>query len=169
MSRVGRTWRCRVQEDLPQLKFAYVDSSRNSHDHGMDSDSSLPEGPQNGIPRLRDPSKLFYQQDITRRYIISAYWFIIVLALPLWWSTTSIERLSLPSSRVTSQARSHLRIPIRLNIDAEHNGHLLAASLTESIHGLIARSQDRWKGLNIYINQRQSNGTSVLKWKEHVE
>jgi hypothetical protein len=164
MSSDGRTWRCRVQvEDLPQLKFAYVDSSRNSHDHGMDSSS---KGPQNGI---RDPSKLFYQQDITRRYIISAYWFIIVLALPLWWSTTSIERLSLPSSRVTSQARSHLRIPIRLNIDAEHNGHLLATSLTESMEGLIARSQDRWKGLNIYINQRQSNGTSVLKWKEHVE
>ncbi|KAF8221084.1 hypothetical protein L208DRAFT_1426731 [Tricholoma matsutake] len=112
---------------------------------------------QNGISRLREPSKLFYQQDITRQYIISAYWCIIVLALPLWWSTTSIERLSLPSSRVTSQARSHLRIPIRLNIDTEYNGRLLADRLKESIDGIVLKSPDRWKRLDIHVNHRQTN------------
>jgi phosphatidylinositol glycan class S len=119
--------------------------------------TSSPEG------RLRDPSKLFYQQDTTRRYIISAYWCIIILALPLWWSTTSIKRLSLPSGRVTSQGRSHLRIPITLNIETEHSGHLLTARLRESIDGLISRTQDRWKGLDTYLYQGQSNGTLPLK------
>lgn len=118
---------------------------------------------QNGISRLREPSKLFYQQDITRQYIISAYWCIIVLALPLWWSTTSIERLSLPSSRVTSQARSHLRIPIRLNIDTEYNGRLLADRLKESIDGIVLKSPDRWKRLDIHVNHRQTNGTLISK------
>lgn len=121
------------------------------------------QSPQNGFSRLRDPSKLFYQKDTTRRYIISAYWLIIVLAIPLWWSTTSIERLSLPSNRVTSQARSHLRIPIRLNIDTEHNGYLLTVRLKEYMEGLVIKTQDRWKGLNIHVNQRRSNGTSVLQ------
>lgn len=124
--------------------------------------------PENGISRLRDPSKLFYQQDTTRRYIISAYWCIIILALPLWWSTTTIERLSLPSGRVTAQARSHLRIPVTLNIETEHNGHPLTARLQELIDGLISRTQDRWKGLDIQLYQRQSNGTPLLKPEEYT-
>jgi GPI-anchor transamidase subunit S len=117
---------------------------------------------------LRDPSKLFYQQDTTRRYIISAYWCIIILALPLWWSTTSIERLSLPSSRVTSQARNHLRIPIRLIIDTEHNGHLLATRLKQSIDELILRTQDRWRGLDIHVNQRQSNNGMLAPTRKNT-
>jgi len=119
-------------------------------------------------PHLRDPSRLFYQQDTTRRYIIFAYWCIIVLALPLWWSTTSIERLSLPSGRVTSQAQGHLRIPVRLNIQTEHNGPLLTVRLKELIDRLIVRTPDRWKGLDILINQRQSDGRSLFKGP-HVE
>ena len=114
--------------------------------------NSAPESSQNSIPRLRDPSKLFYQQDTIRRYIISAYWLVIVLALPLWWSTTSIERLSLPSNRVISQARNHLRIPVRLNIGTEHNGYPVTPRLKESMERFIIRTQDRWKGLDIRLS-----------------
>jgi GPI-anchor transamidase subunit S len=33
-------------------------------------------------------------------WILVSYLVLVILALPLWWSTTSIERLSLPVSRV---------------------------------------------------------------------
>lgn len=131
--------------------------------------TSEPLAQDDSTSRLRDPSKLFYQRDITRRYIILAYWCTIILALPLWWSTTSIERLSLPSTRVVSQARNHLRIPVRLSIETEHNGRILAVKLQELIDRLIFRTPDRWKGLDIEINQRQSKGMSLSKYRKNYQ
>lgn len=46
----------------------------------------------------------FQSHDIKLR-IVSSYWLIIILGLPLWWITTSIERLALPVERVRSIAR----------------------------------------------------------------
>jgi len=52
---------------------------------------------------IRDPSILFFEQQKTRRVILLSYWIVVLLAIPLWWSTTSIERLSLPYSRLYLQ------------------------------------------------------------------
>lgn len=51
---------------------------------------------------LKEPSTLPFEQTRTRLWILTSYLLLIVLALPLWWSTTSIERLSLPTPRVAS-------------------------------------------------------------------
>ena len=51
---------------------------------------------------LKEPSTLPFEQPRTRVWILTSYLLLVVLALPLWWSTTSIERLSLPTSRVDS-------------------------------------------------------------------
>jgi GPI-anchor transamidase subunit S len=51
---------------------------------------------------LKDPSTLPFEQPRTRVTILASYLLLIVLGLPLWWSTTSIERLSLPTSHVDS-------------------------------------------------------------------
>ena len=47
-----------------------------------------------------DPSKLPFESTRTRRWIVASYWAVILLAVPLWWKITSIDRLSLPESRV---------------------------------------------------------------------
>lgn len=110
----------------------------------------------------RDPSKLFFQADGIRRYIISAYWLVILLALPLWWSTTSIERLSLPSSQVTSQAQNNLRIPVRLSLDLDSDGSHVAKQLQNSINEHIQRSPDRWEGLQIHVDSPEEHPTGEV-------
>jgi len=49
---------------------------------------------------FKEPSTLSFESRRTRVWILTSYLVIVILALPLWWSTTSIERLSLPVSRV---------------------------------------------------------------------
>jgi GPI-anchor transamidase subunit S len=62
---------------------------------------------------LRDPSTLFFQYAGVRRLIILAYWVAIALAVPIWWYTTSIERLPLP----ISQASKDIQRPLELRVD----------------------------------------------------
>ncbi len=49
---------------------------------------------------LKEPSTLPFEQPRIRVRILTSYLLLVVLGLPLWWSTTSIERLSLPTFRV---------------------------------------------------------------------
>ncbi|KAF9485053.1 hypothetical protein BDN70DRAFT_796635 [Pholiota conissans] len=94
---------------------------------------------------LRDPKSLFFQQDGIRRAIIASYWALIILALPLWWYTTSIERLSLPSTRIQQLAHNHLELPIKICLETREG------TLVEQVKSqlLAGKSQDplRWKGL----------------------
>lgn len=118
---------------------------------------------------LRDPSKLFFQADNTRRYIISAYWAIIILALPLWWSATSIERLSLPSTRVISQAQKPLSIPVTLSLQTESDNLLLASQLKISINERILKAPKRWKGIDVHVNHGQVLSMSFSKKFMHIK
>ncbi|KAI0035478.1 phosphatidylinositol-glycan biosynthesis class S protein-domain-containing protein [Vararia minispora EC-137] len=43
-------------------------------------------------------SSLYFQQPSVRRSILIASWIVILLGVPLWWFTTAIERLPLPST-----------------------------------------------------------------------
>ncbi|KIY47426.1 hypothetical protein FISHEDRAFT_66127 [Fistulina hepatica ATCC 64428] len=79
---------------------------------------------------MRDPSTLFFQQNGLRRTIIFCYWFVVLLALPLWWSTTSIERLPLPSGRVSEQQGKNLDFPIQIcSHDFDLTQHLKSANI----------------------------------------
>ncbi|KAG6854093.1 hypothetical protein C0991_010507 [Blastosporella zonata] len=102
-------------------------------------------------PSVHDPSKLFFQTDYVRRSIITAYWVIIILALPLWWRTTSIERLSLPSSHVVEQARHNLHIPVRIGLETGSD----PAHLQKSIDALIQEAPELWEGLTIEIHEAE--------------
>ncbi|KAL1704830.1 phosphatidylinositol-glycan biosynthesis class S protein-domain-containing protein [Schizophyllum commune] len=68
---------------------------------------------------LKDPSKIHYQANHVRRLIIASYWLVIVLALPLWWRTTSIERLGLPQGRIGSLGDKSSRFSIGLSVQSE--------------------------------------------------
>jgi hypothetical protein len=95
---------------------------------------------------LKDPSRLFYQSDYNRRLIIVSYWAVIILAIPLWWYTTSIQRLSLPASRVHSHAANRLRFPVRINLENTHD-----ASLPASLQQLM---RDRIEGLDVRVGNQ---------------
>ncbi|KAJ7073530.1 phosphatidylinositol-glycan biosynthesis class S protein-domain-containing protein [Mycena belliarum] len=108
---------------------------------------------------LRDPSKLFYQTDYNRRLIIASYWVIIVLAVPLWWYTTSIERLSLPASRVHSHAGNQLRFPVHIKLESAQDASL-SISLQQLILDRVRTSPQAWKGLDVKV--RNPHGVEDL-------
>ncbi|KAJ7185504.1 phosphatidylinositol-glycan biosynthesis class S protein-domain-containing protein [Mycena filopes] len=111
---------------------------------------------------LRDPSKLFYQLDFNRRLIITSFWLVILAATPLWWHFTSIERLSLPTSRVHSQTANQLRFPVRIQLEGIQDASL-PASLQQLIDDRIQRSPQAWKGLDVSIrSQHDANKPSDL-------
>jgi GPI-anchor transamidase subunit S len=58
---------------------------------------------------LKEPSTLSFEQPRTRVTILASYLLLVVLGLPLWWSTTSIERLSLPTFHVDSLGSKEVR------------------------------------------------------------
>lgn len=55
-----------------------------------------------------NPAQLCFESVQTRRYIISSYWLVVLLAIPLWWQTTSIDRLALPASRVQAERQQEV-------------------------------------------------------------
>ncbi|KAH9998588.1 phosphatidylinositol-glycan biosynthesis class S protein-domain-containing protein [Russula vinacea] len=71
---------------------------------------------------LKEPSTLSFEQPRTRVWILTSYLLLVVLAVPLWWSTTSIERLSLPISRVDSVGNKELHFPISVAVDIATSG-----------------------------------------------
>ncbi|KAH9478672.1 GPI transamidase component PIG-S [Psilocybe cubensis] len=81
--------------------------------------------------------------------IVLAYCAVIILALPAWWYTTSIQRLSLPSSRVHQLAQSHLQLPISLCI--ETSDVELTNSVRKTLSTQISRELERWKGLLVNV------------------
>jgi len=64
-----------------------------------------------------DGERVFFQSRKVRWSILAAYWAVILLALPLWWTTTSIQRLALPTSRVEDLSRNGLRFPVDIVLD----------------------------------------------------
>ncbi len=104
-------------------------------------------------PGLRNPSSLFYQKDALRRSVIKSYWVVIVVALPLWWYTTSIERLALPSGRIDKFVDKHLELPISICAPSSR--------VNELHHELLARrslDQKRWEGLAVEVVESEKCG-----------
>ncbi|KAK0192807.1 phosphatidylinositol-glycan biosynthesis class S protein-domain-containing protein [Armillaria mellea] len=103
---------------------------------------------------LRDPSSIFFQSQRVRRLIIASYWVVILLATPLWWHTTSIERLSLPTAQVQYQAKTVLSFPVIIRLDPS----LVQddPSITGKLQQLFdARSSKggQWRGLSIHVEE----------------
>ncbi|CUA73717.1 GPI transamidase component PIG-S homolog [Schizosaccharomyces pombe 972h-] [Rhizoctonia solani] len=58
-----------------------------------------------------------YPHDKGRFKIIIAYWVVLIIAAPVWWVLTTVERLPLPETRVKQVGSKHIRIPVDINID----------------------------------------------------
>jgi hypothetical protein len=51
---------------------------------------------------IDDDDEISFQNAATRRNITIAYWTVILLCLPYWWFSTTIERHNLPLSAVSA-------------------------------------------------------------------
>lgn len=100
--------------------------------------------------------------------IIGSYWLIIIVVFPFLWSTTNIERLSVPTSHAITQAPHNLSIPITLSLQVDAGGTALASQLKESINERILEAPNRWKGLNVYMTFDGILGMFVRKECIHV-
>ncbi|WAQ81998.1 hypothetical protein PtA15_2A311 [Puccinia triticina] len=78
-------------------------------------------------------------KDRTRSQIVGSFWIVIILSLPVWWSTTKIERRALPSSEV--EAWDALKpCPIRFPIKLTSNlPEITSASMKSQVERLASR------------------------------
>jgi hypothetical protein len=49
---------------------------------------------------VHDNTALSFQSPKIRQSIVAAFWSIVLVGLPIWWATTTIERLPLPRAQV---------------------------------------------------------------------
>ena len=114
-----------------------------------------------------DPALLCFESIRTRRHIISSYWLVVFLALPLWWKTTSIDRLALPTSRVHAESQqkvyfarstfiSYLTLrevlfPVKVNFEAKDGGD----------SSNVARAVESWLRMDQAVEHASAINISV--------
>ena len=96
--------------------------------------------------------RICFQSKKVRWSILAAYWAVIILALPLWWSTTSIQRLSLPTSRVEDLARKDLRFPIDIVLDSSSgvDTKALSVKLQSLVNARLSPDVRAWLNLRVH-------------------
>ncbi|KAL5499115.1 GPI17 [Sanghuangporus vaninii] len=81
-----------------------------------------------------------FQSDRTRRKILLSYWIVVLLAIPLWWSTTSIARLRLPEERVNNLHSRKLKFPLRATLEGDFS-ELVARDIEEALRRRVHESR----------------------------
>ncbi|OCH86146.1 hypothetical protein OBBRIDRAFT_738565 [Obba rivulosa] len=102
---------------------------------------------------LVDPAKPFFESNHTRRSIIASYWLVVLLAVPLWWTTTSIDRLSLPTSRVLAQQDKQLVFPVHVCLSTQESS--LAgptATLARVVQQLLDAEREMQERSGVHIH-----------------
>ncbi|EJC97646.1 uncharacterized protein FOMMEDRAFT_115195 [Fomitiporia mediterranea MF3/22] len=94
-----------------------------------------------------------FQSDKTRRGILLSYWIVVLLAIPLWWTTTSITRLPLPEGRVRSLKSKQLKYELCASLD-DDLPKPIATSVKESL-----RTRIHELGLNDTVSVDILSGT----------
>ena len=107
---------------------------------------------RNPMPEDADGERIFFQSKKVRWSILAAYWAVIILALPLWWTTTSIQRLSLPASRVEVLSRKRLRFTVDIVLDSSTgvNTKALSAKLRSLINARLGPDVRTWLDVHVH-------------------
>ncbi|KAI0716794.1 phosphatidylinositol-glycan biosynthesis class S protein [Earliella scabrosa] len=88
-----------------------------------------------------DPAQLCFESVRTRRSIIASYWLVVALAIPLWWKTTSIERLALPAARVQAASKREVLFPVTVNLEARYE--VDTASVAHTVQSWLNAGRER--------------------------
>lgn len=90
---------------------------------------------------FRDPSTLPFQSTSIRRTIIACYCAVILAATPLWWLTTSIQRLPL---NVDINSLHPVSIPVHV---VTSNAHRLDGEFRQAVQQSL--SSKAWKAIDV--------------------
>ncbi|KAH9947537.1 phosphatidylinositol-glycan biosynthesis class S protein [Amylocystis lapponica] len=103
-----------------------------------------------------NPTQLTFESVLTRRYILASYWLVVLLAVPLWWTTTSIDRLSLPASRVGAQQNRELVFPVHVQIDLSPRS--VADTLVQEVQRSLDADLDvqETSGIRIHVTSKEN-------------
>lgn len=98
-----------------------------------------------------------FQTATIKRQILLGYSLIVILALPLWWYTTSIQRLSLPVDRVKAVERmEEVIFSLDVIIKDEHSVTSNVRNLARTVQRFVDKDRSRypasWEGLQIHIH-----------------
>ncbi|KAH9941817.1 phosphatidylinositol-glycan biosynthesis class S protein-domain-containing protein [Epithele typhae] len=105
-----------------------------------------------------DPASLCFEKPHTRRLIIASYWIVILLAVPIWWKTTSIERLSLPASRVHAEQDRKVLFPVTVNVQSKDVSR--ASSLANAVRSLLDADKSTLKRSAIDLQLTTGNDSA---------
>ncbi|GAA5909268.1 hypothetical protein JCM8208_005627 [Rhodotorula glutinis] len=113
----------------------------------------LPPAP----PRRANPPRLAV--DVRqRRLVVAAFWAAILVGLPLWWTTTSLERRQLPEQRIHDWAESWSeRIPRAA----------AAGDSADEADSRVVKYSPHIKLVFSLLNQDSAAGGAVLSWDAH--
>ncbi|KAG8831599.1 GPI transamidase component [Serendipita sp. 399] len=107
-----------------------------------------------------------------RRTIQLAYWAVVLACVPVWWYMTSIERLSLPESRILAQQKAIEDITAHVNIIIHSNERTDTSSLSQKVGALLddyqASDPDSWRGTRVTVVPDKPRGIAHEADEYHV-
>lgn len=108
-----------------------------------------------------------------RRAILAAYWTVVLACLPIWWAQTSIQRLSLPETRILHQERAvqeiQSHVGIRINTNKPEVDSKQFVKKVEDVVSQCAKSdQDAWRGTNVHIFSDAYQGETSEQYDVNV-
>ncbi|GAA5856029.1 hypothetical protein JCM9279_003381 [Rhodotorula babjevae] len=116
--------------------------------------AALPAPPPPRSPPRAEPPRLAV--DVRqRRLVVAAFWAAILVGLPLWWTTTSLERRPLPEQRIQDWAKSwDERIPRSAT----------AGDSADEADSRVVKYSPHIKLVFSLLNQDSAAGGAVLSW-----
>ncbi|GAA6012999.1 hypothetical protein JCM10207_008408 [Rhodosporidiobolus poonsookiae] len=86
----------------------------------------------------------------TRRIVVAAFWAVVLLGVPLWWKTTTLERRALPAARVQDWAS---------------NWQERVSDEGSETDGRVVKFSPHYKAVFSLLNQDSSSGSAILSWE----
>ncbi|ORY92751.1 phosphatidylinositol-glycan biosynthesis class S protein-domain-containing protein [Leucosporidium creatinivorum] len=124
----------------------------------------------------------------SRRIIVFSFWAILLLGLPFWWYTTTIERLALPKGQVSGTSYERCQLPgvstlaegepvsdpsefsdLSVPVATEQTLIKVAKTLLDlgstAADSRVAKFAPRYKLVFSLLNQDSSTGAALLEWE----
>ncbi|KZV79584.1 hypothetical protein EXIGLDRAFT_734824, partial [Exidia glandulosa HHB12029] len=101
-------------------------------------------------------------KDVLRVNIIASYWAVVLCAIPLWWYTTSITRLPLPTSRLSAlEWTDSFKFPVDLVVlRTAGDAPVSEAELERAIRRRTQLDGARWGALDVRIHSNTAENRS---------
>ncbi|KAJ1765590.1 GPI transamidase component [Coemansia sp. RSA 1813] len=104
-----------------------------------------------GRTRAPAPSKTVISTHSERKVVVSSILVLLLIGLPLWWTTTRVYRAALPAGDINKYVPTDaLHIPVYFHIDADSTLPSVVAGIQKTVQALVAKSRapygsDEWR------------------------